>query len=318
MKVEISKIRVADRIRKQSTKIDELAADIRQNGLLNPITVMPVGGEHQLLAGLRRLQAAQLLGWTEIDVNEVSPKDAEAALRIEISENEQREPFTYSEKMDYAALIREIEQAKAQERMLAGKKPDDPVLTRAQGARPKTRDVVGQKIGMSGQTYQRAAYVADHASPDVIEQLDSGDKTINAAYRELRAAEKASPPPPAPKPVLPAAKSPTPAPEPPAVIKPPVVAPKLAAPAPQPKKGSPPAPVREPAPPSETPLERAIRAEQELDAMKYRQHNEIYHRDSKIENLKMRNEALQNRIAELEAALEAAHARIRELEAGHA
>jgi predicted RNase H-like nuclease (RuvC/YqgF family) len=72
--------------------------------------------------------------------------------------------------------------------------------------------------------------------------------------------------------------------------------------------------VREPVPPPETPLERAIRAEQELDAMKYRQHNEIYHRDNKIENLKMRNEALQNRIAELEAALEAAQARIRELE----
>ncbi|GHU51781.1 hypothetical protein AGMMS49975_06280 [Clostridia bacterium] len=42
-------------------------------------------------------------------------------LKIEFSENEQREPFTYSEKMDYARLIEEIETAKAKERMLLGK-----------------------------------------------------------------------------------------------------------------------------------------------------------------------------------------------------
>ena len=56
----------------------------------------------------------------------------------------------------------------------------------------------------------------------------------------------------------------------------------------------------------ETDLQRAIRAERELDAYKYRRHNEIYHRDNIIESLK-------NRVAELESALEAANARIREL-----
>ena len=57
----------------------------------------------------------------------------------------------------------------------------------------------------------------------------------------------------------------------------------------------------------QTYLIRAIRAESELDAYKYRQHNEIFHRDSVIGYLKLR-------IAELEDALEAANARIRELE----
>ena len=54
-------------------------------------------------------------------------------------------------------------------------------------------------------------------------------------------------------------------------------------------------------------LLRAIRAESELDAYRYRRHNEIFHRDSVIGYLKLR-------MAELEAALEAANARIRELE----
>lgn len=126
MKIEVESIKVAARIRKLTARIDELAQDIERNGLINPITVMAVEGEYQLLAGLRRLRAAQSLGWMEIEATVAAPKDAEAALNIEHSENVQREQFTFSEKMDYARLIAEIEKAKALERMLAGKKQDDP------------------------------------------------------------------------------------------------------------------------------------------------------------------------------------------------
>ncbi len=123
------------------------------------------GGKYQLLAGLRRLKAVQSLGQTEIEVNVVFPADAEAALRIEISENEQREPFTYSEKMDYARLLEDIERAKAKERMLAGKKScdTDPVPQGAQGQTGKTRDIVASKIGMGKTTYDRAKYIAENA-----------------------------------------------------------------------------------------------------------------------------------------------------------
>ena len=120
MRIEIVSIKVASRIRKLTARIDELAQDIQKNGLINPITVMAVDGGYQLLAGLRRLRAAQSLGWTEIDATVATPKDAEAALLIEHSENEQREAFTFSEKMDYAKLIAEIEKAKAKERMSLG------------------------------------------------------------------------------------------------------------------------------------------------------------------------------------------------------
>jgi hypothetical protein len=65
--------------------------------------------------------------------------------------------------------------------------------------------------------------------------------------------------------------------------------------------------VQENASVEQTYLLRAIRAESELDAYKYRQHNEIFHRDSVIGYLKLR-------MAEVEEALEAANARIRELE----
>ena len=195
MKTAIERIIIKERIRKDITKISELAEDIKKNGLINPITVMALdGGAFQLLAGLRRIKAVQSLGLTEIEVTVVSPADAEAALRIEFSENEQREEFTYSEKMDYARLIEVIEKEKAKERMVAGKKSceADPVPLGAQGQTGRTRDIVASKIGMGKTTYDRAKYIADNAPPEVIDQLDSGERTIRGTYDELRAKEKAA------------------------------------------------------------------------------------------------------------------------------
>lgn len=122
MRIKIESIMMADRIRKLNARIDELAQDIQRNGLISPITVMAVEGGYQLLAGLRRLRAVQPLGWTETEVTVAAPKDAEAALFIEHSVNVQREAFTFSEKMDYARLMEEIEKAKALERKSMGGK----------------------------------------------------------------------------------------------------------------------------------------------------------------------------------------------------
>ena len=275
MRIEIETIKVAERIRKLTAGLDELAKDIQKNGLINPITVMAVEGGYQLLAGLRRLRATQTLGWEQIAVTVVSPKDAEAALNIEYSENVQREAFTFSEKMDYARLIKEIESAKARERMLFGKtvENDAPPLARGEGRKKReTCAIIGDRIGMSGAQYDRARYIADHAQQEVIDELDRGERTIYRTYKELRAAEQG------PK----------------ATTSPAVDTVK------------------------ESDLDRAIRAESELDSFKYRQHNEIYHRDGLIESLKKRVSELEAGVTELEAALEAANARIQELEGMHA
>ena len=296
MLIAIEKIKVSERIRKQTTKIDELAADIQKNGLINPITVMAVddGARYQLLAGLRRLRAAQLLGWSHIESSVAQPKDAEAVLNIEYSENMQRETFTYSEKMDYARLIAEIEKQKAQERKQEGQilggtkagngrtKQSSLVDDRPQSnsRKPLVREIVGEKIGMSGRQYYRANYIAEHAPPEIVDALDRGERSINAAYDELRAARKDAKPKDVVVPVEPLRLNST-----------------------SPVASVPPEPSAKPA----SDLERAIRAEQELDALKYRQHNEIFHRDSIIENLK-------KRVLELEAALAEAQARIMVLE----
>ena len=198
MKIGIGMIRVTERIRKEINKVDELAANIRAHGLISPIAVMRLdGGEYQLLAGLRRLRAMELNGETEIDAKVFSSINAEDALRFEHSENIQREPFTYSEKMDYSRLIEEIEAAKAIERKAAGGKGGlkEDVASGPHLEKGRRRDIVAAKIGMSGTQYRRAKYVADNAPPEMIEQLDHGETTIGQSYDKLRAEGKAIPDP---------------------------------------------------------------------------------------------------------------------------
>ena len=99
MLVEIStgSIIITERIRKEVRNINDLTEDISRNGLINPITIMKTEYDdtYRLIAGLRRLRAAQALKCGDVESSVVSPADAEAALLIEISKNEQRQDFTF-------------------------------------------------------------------------------------------------------------------------------------------------------------------------------------------------------------------------------
>ena len=44
----------------EESKLHELAESIRQHGLIQPITVRPMGQEFEIVAGARRFRAAQL------------------------------------------------------------------------------------------------------------------------------------------------------------------------------------------------------------------------------------------------------------------
>jgi len=210
MQLKPKEILAGERVRKTYTNIDALAADIEANGLINPVSVMEDGGVYKLIAGMRRLKAVQLLGWDEIPVHVLPPRDAHAALLAEISENEQREAFTFSEQVDYARRLKEIEAAKAHERKVEsgkiyGEKHPQEVEDRGPQPlrRPQSRDAVGAALGMSGRQVGRALYIADHAPPEVIDELDRGERSVNSVYEELRAEETEAPrPAPAPDPNL--------------------------------------------------------------------------------------------------------------------
>lgn len=79
------------RTRMDEASLDELAQSIREQGLMQPVLVRPVGGgRFEIIAGERRWRAAQRAGLTEIPAL-VRPVPDQAALALALVENIQRE-----------------------------------------------------------------------------------------------------------------------------------------------------------------------------------------------------------------------------------
>ncbi len=88
--------------------LKELAASIREHGVLQPILVRPIGENHfQLIAGERRWRASKLAGMITIPAL-VEDIDDETALEISIIENLQREDISpLDEAAMYDRMIRD-------------------------------------------------------------------------------------------------------------------------------------------------------------------------------------------------------------------
>ena len=68
MKIEISKIKIESRLRKDPGDIEELAQSIKEYGLLSPIIIRKIGDDsYKLLAGWRRIKTYELLQYTSIE-----------------------------------------------------------------------------------------------------------------------------------------------------------------------------------------------------------------------------------------------------------
>ena len=105
MKIQTFLIKVNDGRREVSQEaVNEMADSISKVGLLNPITV---DQDSTLIAGLHRLEAAKLLGWTEIECN-VSGLEGLMAELAEIDENLIRQKFDQVEEWDQLARRKEI------------------------------------------------------------------------------------------------------------------------------------------------------------------------------------------------------------------
>jgi ParB family chromosome partitioning protein len=89
------------RLAMEQVSLDELAASIREHGVLQPILVRPLdNGEFQLIAGERRWRASKAAGLATIPAL-VEEIDDDTALEISIIENLQREDLS---PLDEAAM----------------------------------------------------------------------------------------------------------------------------------------------------------------------------------------------------------------------
>ena len=79
------------RTRMDPGSLEDLAASIKAQGLIQPISVRPVAnGRHEIIAGERRWRASQIAGLTEVAVLIRDIPD-DAALAMSLIENIQRE-----------------------------------------------------------------------------------------------------------------------------------------------------------------------------------------------------------------------------------
>ena len=76
--------------------LEELAESIRQHGILQPLSVRRVGISYELIAGERRLRAAQLAGLTEIPCIVMTMDDRESGM-VAMVENLQRQDLDFIE-----------------------------------------------------------------------------------------------------------------------------------------------------------------------------------------------------------------------------
>jgi ParB family transcriptional regulator, chromosome partitioning protein len=102
-------------------RLEELAASIRENGILQPVLVRPFGEKYQLIAGERRLSAAQRAGLLKIPavVREIPD---ERILELALVENIQREQLNPMEEAQaFQHLMEETQKTQEQIAVRLGK-----------------------------------------------------------------------------------------------------------------------------------------------------------------------------------------------------
>jgi ParB family chromosome partitioning protein len=106
------------------TELGELAASVKQHGVIQPIVVRPVKGaadRYEIIAGERRWRASQLAGLHEVPIVPVDVSDSDA-LEIMIIENVQREDLNaIEEAQGYHALADEFKRSQEDIAKIVGK-----------------------------------------------------------------------------------------------------------------------------------------------------------------------------------------------------
>ena len=101
--------------------LDELSDSIRQHGILQPLSVRRSGNGYELIAGERRLRAAELAGITDIPCIIMSMDDRESGMAAMV-ENLQRQDLDFIEEaMGISRLLEDWNMSQEQAARLLGK-----------------------------------------------------------------------------------------------------------------------------------------------------------------------------------------------------
>ena len=184
MQMKISEIKVnPGRRDTQQRNVEELARSIAAVGLMNPITVTQ---DNTLIAGLHRLEAVKLLGWTEIECV-VSEADGLQAELAEIDENFVRAGLSHRELGDLLLRRKELYEAlhpETRQGQRNGQTAKNDSLTLL-AAKPFSEDTA-DKLGVSKRTVERLVQTAANLTPEAKKTIrDAGDKISKGAALKI-------------------------------------------------------------------------------------------------------------------------------------
>ncbi|AGN51597.1 ParB-like partition nuclease [Vibrio phage eugene 12A10] len=190
--LEIDKIVVENRFRKSVGDLDPLIRSIESLGLLQPIGV---DSDNYLVYGERRLRACSKIGWKDIPVVVVDCHP----LKAERDENEERKPFTVEEKVLLAEAISKGLSGRHGGNRSTSDKQDGEFSVLKKG---ETREIAAVESGLgSSATLRQAKKVIESGEREVIDQMNSGEISINKAHTKIK--EKLTPSKPKPEVVKP-------------------------------------------------------------------------------------------------------------------
>ena len=208
MEIDLSKIIVNGRHRKDMGDLAALASSIDEVGLLHPLVVTP---ENHLVAGQRRLEALKTMGRKRAPVHVVAGLDeALLLLGAERDENTCRKDFTLSEVVAMEDSLRPLQEIKTKEEHCkksseggkeGGKKAGRgrpiegrkilPTPKRKQDEKGRTAAKTAEAVGHSRITMARARQIVEAASADpqtfapLVEEMDRIGK-VNGAYEKMK------------------------------------------------------------------------------------------------------------------------------------
>ena len=164
MLVPISSIKVnPGRRDAPENRVKKIADSMKELGLINPITL---DQQYTLIAGLHRLEAAKLLGWTEIECNVVSLEGIQAEL-AEIDENVIRNKLPHLDQCDALLRRKELYETLHPETKNGGNRKGYSTRTqnlRSGGTKPFVQDTA-EKLGLSRRTIEVQVQTAKNLTP---------------------------------------------------------------------------------------------------------------------------------------------------------
>ena len=184
MQIKISEIKInPGRRDTQQRNVEELARSIAAVGLMNPVTL---DQNNTLIAGLHRLEAANLLGWTEIECTVMGMDDVQAEL-AEIDENIVRTKLNRQELCEQLLRRKEIYETlhpEARHGMRNGQTAKNANLASLETK--SFAEDTAEKTGMSKRAVSRLLQIANNLTRDARRIVEAHSMTQDTALKLSR------------------------------------------------------------------------------------------------------------------------------------